>query len=80
MLDRLLKAQAWKSCEWLIRRFRNRDDAQEILRWLHVALENEAAWSAMKALVAAIRGGNALEVMVQWEIIRRAAKERGTRL
>jgi hypothetical protein len=70
-----IERPAWKATEWLLRRKLNRDDAQEVLRWLHIIAESPVAWSAIKALVAAIRAGNVAEVMMQWEVVRRAVRE-----
>jgi hypothetical protein len=55
MLDTVLKAQAWKATEWLIRRFKSNDDAKIILTGLHVVLEQPGAWTLATALIAALK-------------------------
>lgn len=55
MLEKATQATAWKATEWLIRRVKSRDEAQEILAFLRLVLENPTLWPAVKAVVEAIK-------------------------
>jgi hypothetical protein len=74
-MNGFLERQAWKATEWLVRRFRSRDDAQVILKYLRLLLENQQVWTAALLLVEAVKSKNPLSIAAAIEGVKRAVEE-----